>query len=472
MNIWQHLYDHFVPHARNNYKPHILAQRSLSLYAGFLISVKALTLFSLAALPTNQAFSSSISAQNIIDLTNYSRASFGEPGLHENGMLDAAAQAKAEDMLKNQYFNHVSPSGITPWDFITNSGYNYIIAGENLAINFYSSEGVEQAWMNSPEHRANILNKDFEDIGIGIATGQFHGENAVFVVQMFGTSLNQPILVKPGYTRPLIQNASLPEPINLPNVSLISLDKPLINDPGFVLTNQKDFLISGEAAKASSIYIFINDQPRYSFPVQNGIFSGKISLIDGDNKIFAVAFSGQAVSPRSSGLDLKLDTSVPVLMGGNVTPEHSGLDSYYKIDVQMSPDTVKAIASLGSQNIMLQPTANPNVWEGSFKALPGLQGNVNISAYDLAGNSSISRLATFSGTVLDNFGFLANHNYSAQILGKNISLNSIQAIYVYFIIGLLFALVLAIAIKPHIQHLSMIAGTSGVVMVALLMLLI
>ena len=158
-------------------------------------------MFSLGALPENSAFSSAVTVPNVIQLTNASRLQFAEQPLAENQMLDAAAQAKAEDMIKNQYFAHVSPNGKQAWDFIRGAGYSYIIAGENLAINFYSSEGLDQAWMSSPGHRANILNKDYEDIGIGIAQGNYYGQAAIFVVQMFGTKTDQPILVQDTYTK-------------------------------------------------------------------------------------------------------------------------------------------------------------------------------------------------------------------------------------------------------------------------------
>ena len=77
-------------------------------------------------------------------------------------------------------------------------------------MNFTEAENVEQAWMDSPSHKANILNKDFEEIGIGIAQGQYSGKNTIFVVQMFGVPAEQKIVLNIGTTS--VQAQVAPEP--------------------------------------------------------------------------------------------------------------------------------------------------------------------------------------------------------------------------------------------------------------------
>lgn len=109
-----------------------------------------------------------ITKESILQLTNFDREAFGRPPLVENAQLDEAAQNKADDMYMYNYWAHNSPDGRTPWNFISEVGYNYQEAGENLAEDFDDAGLEELAWMNSPEHRSNILNPDFEDIGIGI----------------------------------------------------------------------------------------------------------------------------------------------------------------------------------------------------------------------------------------------------------------------------------------------------------------
>ncbi len=128
----------------------------------------------------------------IIAETNIQRYDNGQlPPLIENTKLDAAAKAKAQDMFNKQYFEHVSPSGIDPGMLVKSYGYDYVVSGENLILgNFSSEKEVVQDWMNSPGHRANILNKRFVDIGVAIIKGTYKGETVWIGVQEFGLPLS------------------------------------------------------------------------------------------------------------------------------------------------------------------------------------------------------------------------------------------------------------------------------------------
>jgi hypothetical protein len=114
-------------------------------------------------------YATDMSATDLLTDTNVQRTANGETGLNLNSELDAAAQAKANNMVALDYWSHDTPSGQPPWVFITQAGYNYIAAGENLAYGFDTSQDVITAWMGSPEHRANILDSSYQDVGFGIA---------------------------------------------------------------------------------------------------------------------------------------------------------------------------------------------------------------------------------------------------------------------------------------------------------------
>jgi len=103
------------------------------------------------------AIAADITAQRMIGLINESRKDSGLLPLKVNDKLIAAAAAKADDMFKFQYFDHNSPSGLTPWHWIKSAGYDYLYAGENLAIDFVTAEGTHMALMRSIAHRDNIL---------------------------------------------------------------------------------------------------------------------------------------------------------------------------------------------------------------------------------------------------------------------------------------------------------------------------
>lgn len=123
--------------------------------------------------------------------TNIQRNNTNILPLFRNSALDKAALAKANDMFKNQYFEHNSPAGVTPADLVKSFGYNYIVTGENLILgNFSTEQELVLAWMASPGHKANILNKRYTEIGIAIVKGTYKGETTWIGVQEFALPLS------------------------------------------------------------------------------------------------------------------------------------------------------------------------------------------------------------------------------------------------------------------------------------------
>jgi cysteine-rich secretory family protein len=110
-----------------------------------------------------------ISTSQLLSDTNVQRSADNEKNLTLNNELSAAAQAKANDMVKRNYWSHNTPDNKTPWSFITAAGYPYQTAGENLAYGFTSSNALMNGWMNSAEHRGNILDTSYTNVGFGIA---------------------------------------------------------------------------------------------------------------------------------------------------------------------------------------------------------------------------------------------------------------------------------------------------------------
>jgi uncharacterized protein YkwD len=132
-----------------------------------------------------------LSAHEVISLTNNERTKAGVKQLTEDSKLDYGAKLKMEDMFKNQYFEHVSPSGRGPAEVAKDAKYEYIIIGENLALgNFKDDAALVAAWMASPGHRANILNTKFTQIGVAVGKGTFEGHTVWLAVQEFGEPLS------------------------------------------------------------------------------------------------------------------------------------------------------------------------------------------------------------------------------------------------------------------------------------------
>lgn len=158
---------------------------------------------------------STITADQVLAETNQARLDEGLKELSVNDQLSQAALKKGQDMLENQYWAHVSPTKERPWDFIKNSGYKYSVAGENLARDFLNTPEMMDAWLKSPEHRDNILNPKFKEIGIAVVKGKFEDRDTTLVVQMFGAPAVSGAKLPAG-TEPAILPSSLlaPEPLN------------------------------------------------------------------------------------------------------------------------------------------------------------------------------------------------------------------------------------------------------------------
>lgn len=107
--------------------------------------------------------------QQVVDLVNAQRSKNGLPALTHNWELSRVARYKSQDMIDKNYFSHTSPTYGSPFDMMKSFGISYTAAGENIAKGQNSPQSVMNAWMNSSGHRANILNKSYNQIGVGVA---------------------------------------------------------------------------------------------------------------------------------------------------------------------------------------------------------------------------------------------------------------------------------------------------------------
>lgn len=228
MKITKTLKHLFYPQKSNNHRPKILHPRPM-----IFMSLIALGFFQIVGIVSSinlpqgniLGYASSITVAQVIEGTNRERASQGLVQLTYNGVLSEAALAKAQDMFNNQYWAHTSPTGKEPWDFIKSVNYNYKVAGENLARDFDSTGPMISAWMNSPTHRANIMNPRYRDIGLAVVDGKLNGTETTLVVQMFGTMVDGSVTnsnpsvevpaVTVAETKPVVTNT--PVPVNVVN---------------------------------------------------------------------------------------------------------------------------------------------------------------------------------------------------------------------------------------------------------------
>ncbi len=175
-----------VPHESNSFRPYLLRAAGVAFVLVFILGAFFASQIQRIVLRTSDFFATVLPAV-LVDLANADRAGFALGSLSVNSELAQAAQMKADDMAAKGYFAHYGPDGTSPWDWIKKAGYQFSYAGENLAVYFDDSAAVNTAWMDSPSHRANILNEHFKEIGIATARGVYEGHDTLFVVQMFGT---------------------------------------------------------------------------------------------------------------------------------------------------------------------------------------------------------------------------------------------------------------------------------------------
>lgn len=147
------------------------------------------------------AYLSTITPEKLIELTNQARTDLGLNTLTANQLLTKAAIEKGQAILTANTFGHtINNQKFSNW--IKSAGYNYSYAGENLAIDFVTSEGVMDAWNNSPAHKKNLLSPYYQEIGVAAIEGKFQGQKTIVVIQEFGAPAA-------GSVQPLTLNSGL-----------------------------------------------------------------------------------------------------------------------------------------------------------------------------------------------------------------------------------------------------------------------
>lgn len=173
-----------IPQRANQYQPHLI--RRYSLLAAVLLIVGVQVFYNIRQTGSVLGESANVSMEALVSQTNQARRQHDIAEISLNQKLNQAAYLKVTDMFVKQYWGHDAPDGTKPWKWFADAEYNYSEAGENLAKNFYTAEAVTTAWMNSTEHRDNILNPDYTDVGFAVASGTLQGKVTTIVVALYG----------------------------------------------------------------------------------------------------------------------------------------------------------------------------------------------------------------------------------------------------------------------------------------------
>ena len=170
---------------------HVTTQQKTHHHKKAIVAEISISIAMLAIFFVPVVKASDITVDIVIKLVNEARKAAHVAALEKNDMLQKAAEEKAQDMIENNYFAHISPQGKSPWEWVNKNKYDYRYAGDNLAINFTNAEEQQNAWMDSPTHKKNILNENYTETGVAVKRGVIDGHETVVVVQMFGRQIHE-----------------------------------------------------------------------------------------------------------------------------------------------------------------------------------------------------------------------------------------------------------------------------------------
>ncbi len=177
--------------------------------------------------PATLAYATEMSRSSLLAGTNSERNSNGQASLTINSQLNSSAQAKANDMVARNYWSHNDPEGREPWIFFDSAGYVYTKAGENLAYGYATSNDAVIGWMNSPSHRANMLDGAFTEVGFGFANSAAYIPNTLKAGEgPFSSVGNQTIVVAHYGKSPSPAPVSTPAPTPPPQTINANTVKP------------------------------------------------------------------------------------------------------------------------------------------------------------------------------------------------------------------------------------------------------
>jgi uncharacterized protein YkwD len=448
-----------IPHPDNYDRPYALRHRPLAAVSALLLVTKiaAIAVISLVPAPADLA---TITNQRIIQLTNAERTKVGLKALTVNSKLSSAALQKGQHMLQEDYFAHISPSGVTPWFWMSKVGYRYQVAGENLAIDFTQAEDVVAAWMASPSHRDNLLLRDYTETGVAVVTGEFQGGTSTIVVHMFGRSQAVAASTTPEPTKQPTPSPSItPVPTAVPTTPTPPPSEPAPRVPRIavrddVVATAATVTITGDPG--STTHLLVNSQVRANVLIPAaGSTTHTINLADlPDGAIVLRAYASNAAgvdSEVSEAVALTKDTVGPDLEAQHAIFAISPLTDSPRLALQLSNTFATATATMGDTTVELLP--------GAWRLLTLSPSALTIEVRDAALNATT----------------LPDVTLTPQFATERVTLRSdvpahwwqfSRRLTLSIFAVMLVLLVTAILIRVHVQHIGLITHASLVLLLA------
>lgn len=407
--LHHHLRNAFIPHSGNDYQPHALRRPWLHTYTAIIVAVKVVMVLTVS-IYASPARVSDVTPTTIIQLTNAQRVQKKIGTLATNPLLTKAAEKKAADMAQRNYFAHVSPTGLTPWYWFKQAGYSYTYAGENLAIDFISSEDVVAAWLKSPSHRANLLSTKYKDIGVAVRTAKIDGAAALIVVQMFGAPVKATVKTvtvptqqpTPAKAKAIVQSAPVvptaPPPVVLGEASQdLPIPPPTIVTPSIaslVRTAQPE--IVGQTLPGAIVTLYVQGVHAATTTADtHGGYSvtPDTALHQGTTAARTTATLNGKTSDFSAEVPFAVDSEAPTIDISRSVVLPSYLDaSGYIVEAVVTgqPQDVR----IGTIDRSVAATMNGDTYNAMLSVPPNsIPGPIRIRARDAAGNETNTILA-------------------------------------------------------------------------------
>lgn len=463
-----------IPQPENNYRPLALGRRALVAMSGLILTAKLAALALVLLLPSTAELSTITNAR-ILQLTNEQRIKHGLEALAMNDRLVQAATEKAQDMIDNDYFSHISPTGVTPWFWIQRNNYVYTVAGENLAIDFVQAEDVVDAWMASPSHRDNVLQPDYVETGLAVLTGEYQGGTSTVVVHMFGLAAGS---VRPSPAASTLPPAAVettapapaavltPAPVLPTAAPAVAPSMPSITVLTQQATVQTSVRIQAAAAVGSEVHVQINNTQVANLTIgELGFAQREIDLrqfADGQLELTAWAENSDGLTSQTTQeWKLSKDTTGPNVNRDGllfiISPE---TDAPKAELVVPSGEFVKLIVAVDSQLI-----AEAELPGQESLVFPLPAGTLEVSVLDEIGNRSVAGMVDLNPSIFTERG---NSTAISAYPFNTIARRLIIAITLIIVVLLL----LAVIIKIRIQHPRMITHATLVILLAVVLLLV
>lgn len=483
--------DFIIPHNGNNYQPQILHPQRVVFYTVTAVFMKILLLVFVLLLPIDAWLTPDMAeyqGKQLFILTNQYRQAKGLSPFKENDKLKKAADKKIKDMVNNQYFDHVSPQKQSLSDWLGLEGYQYEVAGENLAVGFQSAQEIFKNWLASPTHLANIIDPDFTEMGIEVDNGTINGSDTTLAVQIVASDKNEaqasklPVLASSQHVNKINPKKIVFNKKNVSSSKVKNISRPTISLPENKIvqaTTQAKITIS--APQAEYLDTFVDGElVKQQLVKGQKTIDQEIVLAEGLHQLTVAANKGEE-RIFSQDYALLASDKPPVInkLDSSVIVTDSGINDNSKIikaRINISSDAKAAWLGYNNNKIELKSVGN-NIWEGQGILTSNSENKTltlaNVVAVNESGQQTIADIGINNLVIspVKSFDSLLFFSDRQPLALKSVF--EFTSIYYRILLVLaMLAMLLNIIFEINKQHPKVIFSTSSLIIILLMLIII